>query len=85
MMHRTQIMLDPEEHRRARQRAADAGISLAEYVRRLVRADLDDTPRTDVSVLFGLGDSGGSDIAKHKDDYIGDAVEAGYERGVAKR
>jgi len=84
MMHRTQIMLDPEEHRRARQRAADAGISLAEYVRRLVRADLDETPTADVSVLFGLADSGGSDIARYKDEYIGDAVEAHYERHQAK-
>jgi len=34
MMSRTQIALDPEIQRRARQRANDMGVSLAEYVRR---------------------------------------------------
>ena len=40
MMSRTQITLDPESHRAARQRAAAQGISLAEAHRRLVRDDL---------------------------------------------
>ena len=54
------------------------GISLAEYVRRLVDRDLGEVerPAADISVLFGLGDSGGSDIANHKDEYIGEAFEA---------
>ncbi len=88
MMQRTQIMLDPEDHRGAKRRAAEAGISLAEYIRRLVRADLEEAPKADVSVLFGLGDSGGSggsDIANHKDQYIGEAVEAEHIRDLAKR
>ena len=73
-------MLEPEEHRRARQRAAAAGISLSEYIRRLVRADLEPPPTADVSALFDLGDSGGSDIAAHKDEYIGEAIEAEQAR-----
>ena len=81
-MHRTQILLDPEEHRRAKQRAEEAGISLGEYIRRLVRADLEPQPRADISLLFDLGDSGGSDIATSKADYIGDAVEADHEGSV---
>ncbi len=82
MLQRTQVMLEAEEHRRARTRAAELGISLAEYVRRLVRADLEGaTPPNDRRVLFGLGDSGGSDVARHKDAYLAEAV-VGQQRGA---
>lgn len=82
MMARTQITLPPENHRRARRRAAEQGISLAEYIRRLVERDLGEAPapRADISVIFGLGDSGGSDVANHKQEYIGDAVDAAHPR-----
>ena len=81
-MVRSQISLPVEDQRRARGRAADLGISLAEYVRRLIRADLGDGPRTaDVRVLFDLGDSGGSDIARHKDAYLADAFDVTATRG----
>lgn len=77
MIQRTQITLDAEEHRRARRRAGELGISLAEYIRRLVREDLGGRQTVnDVSGIIGLGDSGGSDIARHKDEYVGDAVDA---------
>ena len=77
MMVRLQISLPAEDHRRARSRAAELGISIAEYVRRLVADDIGSrrTPG-DVSALFNLGSSGGSDIARHKDEYVGEAVEA---------
>jgi hypothetical protein len=82
MMARSQISLPIEDQRRARVRAADLGISLAEYVRRLIRADLGEGPRTaDVSALFDLGDSGGSDIARHKDEYLADAFDAKHANG----
>jgi hypothetical protein len=75
MMQRTQITLEAAEHRRARRRAAELGISLAEYVRRLIRHDLAGPAReTDPRVLFGLGDSGGSDVAANKDRYVGEAA-----------
>jgi plasmid stability protein len=82
MMIRTQIALDSDEHRRAKQRAAEQGVSLAEYLRKLVRRDLraEELPGADIGAVFGLGDSGGSDIAANKDDYLGDAVEAQYLR-----
>lgn len=81
MVQRTQITLNPQQHRRARQRAAELGVSLAEYVRGLVRRDLgEDEPRGDVSAILALGDSGDSDVARHKDDYIGEAVEALHPR-----
>lgn len=82
MMARTQVSLTPEDHRLARRRASELGISFAEYIRQLVRKDLGQPvrPNVDVSVLFDLGDSGGSDIARHKDDYIGEAVDAANPR-----
>jgi len=85
MMVRTQIALDSEDHRRAKRRAAELNISLAEYVRRAVRHDLgEERPTADISAIFGLGASGGSDIAKHKDRYIGEAVEAEYLRKTGR-
>jgi hypothetical protein len=81
MVQRTQITLDPRQHRRARERAAELGVSLAEYVRGLVRRDLgEDEPASDVSAIIALGDSGASDVARHKDDYIGEAVDALHPR-----
>jgi len=74
MMVRTQIALDADAHRRAKRRAADRGISLAEYVRQAVDRDLGEQPRGNITEIFGLFDSGRSDIANHKDEYIGEAV-----------
>jgi plasmid stability protein len=85
-MVRTQIALDSEDHRRAKRRAAERNISLAEYVREVVRRDLggDERPKADIGAIFGLGASGGSDIAKHKDRYIGEAVEAEHLRKTGR-
>ncbi len=68
-------MLDAEEHQRAKRRAAELGISLAEYVRRVVGADLS-TPaaKPDPAEIIGLFGSGGSDIARHKDEYLAEAI-----------
>jgi hypothetical protein len=86
MMHRTQVILEPSEHQRARRRAAELGISLAEYIRRLVSADLSGPrPQADLGAIFDLGDSGGSDIATAKDAYIGEAFGAGHTRAKARR
>lgn len=77
MMARVQVTLPVEEQRRARARAAELGISFAEYVRRLVAEDLGERRRTgDPEELFDLGDMGGSDVATEKDRYVGEAVEA---------
>ena len=81
MMERTQISLDRHLHKRARQRAAELGISLAEYVRRLVSRDLRETqPRRDVSSVFNLGASTGGDVARAKDRMLGEAVDARRRR-----
>jgi hypothetical protein len=77
MMVRTQITLESELQKRARQRAGEIGVSMAEYVRQLVARDLA-RPATsaDVSSIFDLGDSGGSDIARDKDAMIATAFAA---------
>jgi hypothetical protein len=86
MMVRTQVSLDAEVHRRAKDRAAELGLSLAEYVRRLVDDDLEETsppPKADISEIFGMFDSGSSDIARFKDQYLGEAVDALHPRRPA--
>jgi hypothetical protein len=77
MMARTQVTLDPETRRRAQARAADLGISFAEYIRTLVDRDLKHPARsTDPSAVFDLGRSSGSDVARDKDAMLGAAIEA---------
>ncbi len=85
-MVRSQISLESELHRKAKARAAELGVSLAEYLRRLVAEDLG-SPRSnaDVSVIFDLGSSGGSDIARQKRRYVGEAIEADHEGSVVRR
>ena len=63
------IHLESELRERARRRSAALGINITEYVRRLVEADL----RTDPAIVFNLGSSGGSDIARNKDGMLGEA------------
>ena len=74
---RTQITLDPELQRRARARAAELGISFAEYIRRVVAGDLGEPNKAkpDISIMFDLVDEGPpTDIARDKDKMIGEAV-----------
>lgn len=82
MMSRTPIAFDPELQKRARKRAAELGVSLAEYIRSLVARDLGARERrADPSSIFDLGDSGGSDIARNKDRMIGEAIASERRRG----
>jgi len=77
MMSRTQITLEPEIQRRARQRANDLGISFAEYIRRLVARDLGSLQtRSDPTSVFDLGASVSSDIARNKSAMIAAAFGA---------
>lgn len=86
MMSRTQITLDREIHRRARKRAAELGVSFAEYIRRLVARDIA-APRAaaDPSIIFALGRSGGSDVAANKDAMIAEAFAASRVSGSPAR
>ena len=77
MMVRIHITLESELQVQARRRASELGVSLAEYVRRLVARDLArPEKKTDVSCIFDLGSSGGSNIAENKDAMIGEAITA---------
>jgi hypothetical protein len=80
MMSRTQITLHPEMQRRARRRASDLGISLAEYVRRVIARDLGGAQATvNPSRVFDLGASGASgasDVARNKDVMLAEAFAA---------
>ena len=83
---RTQITMDPETQRRAQLKAAELGISFAEYIRRLVASDLGPPKRkVDVSILFNLGASDQpTDIARDKDKMVGEAVWQEYLRKTGR-
>jgi hypothetical protein len=74
MMVRSQVTLDAEAHRRAKRRAADLGISFAEYVRNVIDRDLGDQPKADISEIFGIGESGLTDVSSNVDGYLGEAL-----------
>jgi len=81
MMARTQITLDGETQKLARRRASELGISFAEYVRQVIARDLENPRRRgDITSIFNLGASGGSNIARDKDAMIAEAFEHGSKR-----
>ena len=85
MMVRTQIRLDPDEHRRAKLRAAELGVSLAAYIRRVVGEDLAaPAAKPDARKITGLFGSGNADIARRKDEYLAEAIEAKVLAGAAR-
>lgn len=74
---RTQIALSPDQHARVKQKAAEKGITMAEYIRRLVDRDLVGVaPQSAPASIIGLGRSGGSDIASEGMQAITDSIEA---------
>ena len=80
---RTMIVLPDHHHAEAQRKAAREGISLSEYICRLVERDLDaSSPVSDPSVIFGLFDSGGSRIADGKQAMISEAIDKQF---AAKR
>ena len=77
MMARVQVALDRETYKRARKRAAEIGVSFAEYVRTLLARDLGEhATSADPAAIFDLGASGSSQIACDKDDAVGRAIAA---------
>lgn len=72
---RTQIALDSEQHARVKQKAASLGITMAEYIRRLVDNDLAGVePQASPAAIIGIGRSGGSDIAGQAKRAVANAV-----------
>ena len=73
------IALDEPELSRARALAEDLGVSVEEYLQRLVSGHLpqasSDRRKTDISAIFDLGESSEpNDISKDKHRLIGEAV-----------
>lgn len=73
--------------RRAQAKAAQLGISFAEYIRQLIMNDLGKPePRADISVIFDLCDDGPpTDIARDKDKMIGEAVWQNHLRKTGRK
>jgi hypothetical protein len=89
MMSRIEITLPPELHRRAKKRADELGLSFSELTRRVLEREVGGgeavQPRGDITAIFNLGSSTEpTDIAKHKDEYIGEAVEHEYLRKMGR-
>lgn len=84
---RTQITMDPDTQRRAQTKAAELGISFAEYVRRLVAQDLGEPAhRADITSVFNLIDEGPpTNIARDKDKMVGEAVWKEYLRKTGRK
>ena len=77
---RTMIVLPDHHHAEAKRKAARQGVSLSEYIRRLVARDLgQDASSTDPSAIFGLFDSGGSRIADGKQAMISEAIDKQFQ------
>jgi len=72
---RIQVYLDPEMHRRLKERAKEEGISLAELIRRMARDYLrkEASPR-DYLAIVGLGQSGKTNISEKHDAYLAQAL-----------
>jgi len=70
-----QVLLDPEQRRRARRRAADQGLTLSAYIVRLVADDLEAwMPEADGTAVIPVADE--ASLPDHEGMYIGEAVAA---------
>lgn len=69
-----QVLLDPEQRRRARRRAAERGSTLSDYIASLVAADLETwVPKRGAPAIIPIGADLPTD---HEGTYIGEAVAA---------
>ena len=81
---RTQIYLEPMQHRQLKSQAQKNGISLAQLLREIVAGHLDQAEKTprftkdDFMSIVDLGASGSTDVAADHDRYLGQAVAAGH-------
>lgn len=86
---RTQIYLDPEDHRRLTEEAAARGISLAALLREIasshVREQAPSYGEKSMSAIIGLFDGPPTDIAKYKDEYLEDAAEWLYWKKMGRQ
>jgi antitoxin component of RelBE/YafQ-DinJ toxin-antitoxin module len=83
---RTQITIDSETQNRAQAKAAELGISFAEYVRRLLAQDLSARRKVHISAMFDLVDEGSpTNIAQDKDRMVAEAVWKEFSRKRSKK
>ena len=86
MKARTMVYLDRQQLKTLKSKAKDQQISLAELVRRVVKAHLDDptawppVPAKAYAAMVGLGSSGRKDIADRHDTYLADALAREHAR-----
>jgi hypothetical protein len=89
MKARQQISMPPQLKWRAQARAAQQGISLSEYLRRLIAQDLGPPKpkrKTDISIIFDPGGDGPpTNIARDKDGMLGEAVWQEYLRKTGRK
>jgi len=72
---RTQIYLEPEQHRLLKKEAEAKGISLAELLRQMAREHLRAEPtHKDFLSVVALGKSGKSSISEEHDRYIAEGM-----------
>ncbi len=73
---RMQITLDRGTQLKVRRKAERIGVPVAEYVRRVIAADLGgEPPKADIRELFGIASSASpTNIAKDKKAMIADAI-----------
>lgn len=84
---RMQITMDLQLQRRAQAKAAELGISFAEYVRRLVAEDIGERrARPDIASVFDLGASDEpTDVARDKRRMIDEVAWEEYRRKTTGR
>lgn len=87
---RTQIYLDPEDHRRLTEEAAARGISLAALLREIASAHVrEEAPvygQKSIEAIIGIATGGPpSNIAGNKKEYLADAAEWLYWKKMGKQ
>lgn len=86
MKARTMVYLERDQLRALKAQARDEGISLAELIRRIVRAHLGrkkglaPPPREAFLKIVALGESGCRDVAERHDAYLGGILRDEHSR-----
>jgi hypothetical protein len=72
MMIRTQVSLDPEDYRAAKEESRRLGVSVAEFVRRAVARSLGERPRTKRPWMrhAGIVSSGDADASSRVNEVV---------------
>ena len=86
MKTRTLVSLEVTQLRALKAKARRENLSVAELMRRIVRASLEtppEVPRVPVTAyraIVGLGSSGKNDVSDRHDAYLGDALRRDHDR-----